>query len=277
MKKNIFLAVAAVALLAACNQVEVINPDLNEIEGWDEYVQTGNLGVSGVAHNLVLVRFKDEESKNYVAVAHRMLQKECGETIPVIYEKDTLGLSCSYFRNQLSNTFPSDSIALFAEDMLSLCGSSPYRELADGYYLIDWRWYGIARPFGLYPEDVPEHCFLSNTRWKDLSSLSATWRHRDVSGNPFAEIAVLRLQYVDLYCGFNHPGSYWFTHNASPVYAYYLNYDLDDIYFSPEMLNFTYDDYVQFSDSMYSVYQDRLTEAIKKGDLHKFAQRHVYE
>lgn len=273
-----------VCLLASCHQVKIFDPDLNEIEGWEDF-QSDMSGVSGTPRHIpIIVKFYNEEDKDYVCVGHRLLSQAIGETIPDVWSEDTLGLADYYERytsHVISSTFPSQPISTFAEDVLSICGTSPYMELGDGYYLINWRWAQFARPAGLTPE-LPKHCFLSKTRWEDLTSLSTTWLPKEVSKNPFKEVICVYLICLDLYRGAyesyeqQYMGwgrySYDLTMNAAWAYKYYTA--------TPEELakaGRTYDEYVQYCDSMYVVYQESLSEAIAKGDLHKFAKRYVYD
>lgn len=274
MKKILFLLVLILPCLISCDQVNVINPDLNELEGWEDSL-SGLYGYLGISHELVLVKFREDDYKNYVCVGHRMMQKENGEDTPVKYEESLLGLAYGYYAQPLSNAFPTDSIAIFAQEVMSLCGTTPYLALSDGYYLIDWKWYGIARPCGIYSKDVPKHCFLTTTRWEELTELGTTWSRQEVTKNPFKEVVALHLGHLDMYRG-EYEDSYWHVYNPSICTAYVCANDPErrDIY--PEV-NRPFEEYVQYCDSMYSVYQQCLIDAIEKGDLHQFAQRFVYE
>jgi hypothetical protein len=148
-------------------------------------------------------------------------------------------------------------------------GKSPYIELSDGYYLVDWKWGNfIYKPFNV----------LLDVLWSEVQDRQQLWD---------METPIISSDFIDK----------WGTTNRSEIDRYlqiepaandtlygvstdHLRSDFLGRYHSlsdvPEGIKEDYIHEVERQDSLQRVYAERLTQVIKEGGLKKVAYIYMH-
>ena len=165
----------------------------------------------------------------------------------------------------------------WADEQMQLAGSSPYIPLADGYYLIDWKWHEL-HPISVlaqsqqevYDNHINKHCFLTDIDWHDLQSLTEGYSASLYTQN----VCSLEIIRVDLYA---LDACYNDVQRIHPYSCYGGIYYNDGMCFEDAWMYYEYGDcshsgkthltYIAYCDSLQSVYQQRLIELIDNGKI----------
>lgn len=230
-------------------------------------------GVPGPSACLTIIKFANQSQEKYLIAGHQLTG----------YDPLTINESLICFANNSLHSLSDEetySFIEFAEQELKICGESPYIDLADGYVLLDWKWYNVFQlsmipmnrySLHLYLNDyINNHTFVTNILWSDLADLSPILFNieQGIDLVDISDIKAISIKQIDQLRGqkkrpdidFMDFGSLWFYYDAmNPIQAYgYSKY-------SPDKLK----SYITFCDSMQNIYKDCLIEYIKKGELSK--------
>ena len=134
-------------------------------------------------------------------------------------------------------------------------GSSPYIELPNGYYLVDWKWGGM-----IYQPTI----FLVDLRWEDVEYRNQIWEYEpnDVITNKFLkEWGSTSYKMIDQYLRTQPP-----TSDAYEFPALWKVESLESLSSSNKAYFFKE---VEKQDSLQQIYIGRLTAIIQQGDIDK--------
>lgn len=247
---------------------------------------SGNHGLDsapGADACLTIVRFYNQEQANKVIVQHPIKRYNGVEGLFEYYENMNLYL------NILPSGFPRDVACGLAVDLVNwadtemhIAGTSPYVPLVDNYYLIDWKWHQL-HPLSTIAnssanayhnpltEHICNHVFATDMDWQDLNGL--TDRADAQSAQPIKGLEIIRVLPLELACYFNDVDSDPYVCWNMSIY-YDNGMCLDNAY-----LYYAYGDcldsgkshltYIAYCDSLQSVYQQRLIELIRNGQIKK--------
>jgi len=235
----------------------VNNPYISQIEtpmSDDSIVYNDGEQESGIGNYMIVIKMS-ENVANHVIVGWPFFNGQ-------------------YYRNdQMSILTDTSSTAIgdFAENVLLLCGESPYCPLINDYYLINWRWLGINR-MGFYSSlsEIYENCYQTSLLWSDLTTLSISVSSDGITPLIIDEFWKLPNECIDKYRDALGTYNTFLGYNSS-VYsgsglccdlAYQFYNDSNPVYGS-------YDNYVNICDSLFAIYQQCIIEAILKNDLNK--------
>lgn len=282
MKKFYFLLGMCVAL-ASCEKTT----ELQMVEIPDTFVGFVNNGtdaaIGALPNQILIVKFQNDADKDYVVGVNPITDYDEYQNISL--DKSIVGLQLMpepYYVEWTIGCFGTTSTPLskFAEQVLSICGTSPYVELCDGYYMIDWPWVDFFSPG--FRDGYPDlHGYLTPTRWDELDSLSTTWKPKEVKILNLSELHCSTYKWLDIYRGTPDSDVFFGPQNGSlyyrgglrawTAYCKYMEYPYAGIEKWP------YEKFVHYADSMTQVYKECLIEVIHNNDLNNVAQSYVAE
>ncbi|MBQ7210611.1 MAG: hypothetical protein IJS05_06935 [Paludibacteraceae bacterium] len=142
-------------------------------------------------------------------------------------------------------------------------GSSPYIDVYDGYYVVDWKWGDF-----LYPSSN----VLLPVRWSEVSDRQQIWDNNleVLTSTIFSRQGCIKLdrRAIDEYLNIK-PNMTMSTNGIDSVCMDYLAtpiiYNSCDEDYSAEIIR---------QDSIHKVYIDRIKQIIKSGDIDKVLQLH---
>lgn len=263
MKMMVLSLLTLSILLVACNPV---NNPVNNPEGQMD-------APPGPPACLTIIKFANKSHKDYLIAGHPITGYD-----PVTYDE-----SCICFANNLLFSISEEEtndFLEFVERELKICGESPYIDLADGYVLLDWKWYNVFQlsttsmshnSLWLYLNDcIKSHTFVTNLLWSDLVDLSpiSFTMEQGIELVEISDIKAISVKEMDRLRGqmkrpdfdFIDYASAWYYYDAmNPIQAYYYSIS------NPSKL----EPYITFCDSMQNIYRDCLIEYIQKGELSK--------
>jgi len=233
----------------------------------------------GPAKHMVLVKFYNPRQEEKVIVQHPLKQYG-GEQY---YDDQGLYLHVNIQAEDDVSLGLLPSFVQWMDQELHIAGTSPYIPLADGYYLIDWKWYELM-PLCAVPEPLPgashdyytdhllSHCFMTDINWSDLKDLTAGYPN-DMYTQPVRGIEIVRADYITIDQLYNDEKD----QERDPYICYniYLyceglsvsNVDMYYRYGDCSKSGKTYRTYIAYCDSLQSVYRQRLIEIINNGQL----------
>lgn len=274
MKTKLLLPIClSLVLFCACDNQPQDQPSTE--------IRTGDAAATPGA-GMVIVKFANSKQLEYV-VASNTIKKYDGPTGRYVYDENgSLGLNIADGTDTYL-TFNSAEHSPFFENELQLLGTSPYIHLGMDYYLVDWKWQQLL-PISAtcnYPQPdrgdildaIQNHCYLTNTKWKDLSAVSTRW----AQSNNFPAILVrevyrLNIKAFEKYLGADTSGRpeflcynfslYGDGLSVSNVMAYWFNR-----YNSGCHPQNAYLDCIAYYDSLQNVYVNALTKIITQEKL----------
>lgn len=224
-----------------------------------------------VGEVMVLAKFYNPGQEKKVIVQHPIKEYDGGEGCYIYYENSGLRLNNS-------------PVPSWVDTTLRILGTTPYIPLADGFYLIDWKWQqymplwacsdsyknGYHDP---YSEHIRDHVFMTDINWTDLNALSIQLDNSKYSQH-VKGIELVRVYYYtidQLYDDFhwNFPISCW-----EDLYCGGLSSIAVEMYIHGacnSLEGHTYQKYIHDSDSLQNIYRQRLIEIINNGQLQEIA------
>ena len=177
------------------------------------------------------------------------------------------------------------SLANWADEKMHITGTSPYIQLAKGYYLIDWKWHqlcplsAIAGHWGTvderhnhFVELLHDHVFLTDIDWKELQNFSIAYSD-SIYTQHIKGIEIIRVWAMELTCLYNEelkdPYACWnylLYYGEGMCFENMLAYEKNgDCTHSGK----TCQSYINYCDSLQNIYQQRLIELINNGQFKK--------
>ena len=286
--KKLFLLIITVFVLFSCQRT--ISDSTH-----DNNTEQNAPPASGAP--MMIVKFADNEQKNNVIVGHLIkgilheeyigynhyyfhYDEESGLSLNIYNPEEEENLQMDWNDPTSDNQFhffsATPAMAVFLEKEAHLREHSPYIPLADGYYLVEWRWAALlpmTAALGVCPKEVQEdiiynHCFTTDIPWNDLEDLTQVWdnaRYPDpvcLEDMRFVEYEVIDNYYKEPKTEHPFIAFNWTLYgaglSASAVYQYYCHRD-----------NNQYKDFIAYCDSLQNVYVHHLTDIIQSGNLNK--------
>ena len=270
MKSKFIIFSILVILFAACEK-----PNIPENPGDNDSTDTISEKVDGPYAIMTIVKFENPELQNKIIVQHQIA--EDGSTLEnAIYEEDK-DLSLNFY-----NIWP--AVIPFAEQKISIVGTSPYIPLTEGYYMIDWKWHQFMPLCSFnqacreaYQRHIEDHVFMTDINWQAMTSITDKYDHTKYTQH-IGDIELKKVSYwdVDLLYEDKKPkqgGPYYscygdgiYAYNgmcASTAWEYYSNGPCS---YHPQE---TWQSYIHYCDSLQAIYQQRMIEIITKGQLEK--------
>lgn len=221
---------------------------------------------------LTIIKFANKSHQDYLIAGHPLVDYN-----PFTYDESRI---C--FANNALYAFEEERNEFidFVEQELKVCGKSPYIDLADGYVLLDWKWYNIFQlsmismnhySLWLHLNDyIKNHTFITKVLWSDLVDLSpiSFEMAQGIELVDISEIEAISVQGMDYLRGQMKRPDIDFMDGASMWYYYYAMNPIQAYEYStnnPSKLK----PYITFCDSMQQIYRDCLIEYIQKGELSK--------
>ena len=280
MKTKLFIMLLAIAGCIACEKempVETPQPE-TPIEG-----------EPGPPAIMTIVKFADQSQLDYVIVQHPLYGNDGLHDVLLYNEDTTLTLNCKKSFEpsfgQTTNSALNPMCIDVLQNELSVLGTSPYIPLAEGYYLIDWKWMElmplssttniIAHPKQFYAH-IRDHCFITNTKWSELDDLYKEW-DRDQVSLPINISTIYHIGYeeVDRYLGL-YKKSKWSPYESIYYWGTFVSnaamYFYDDGF--PNEYGASFEGYCSLLDSVQNAFIQPLVEIIENN---KFQDVLVYE
>lgn len=294
MKKVLYLTLALVSVvLMGCENSIIVNKPtvfMPTAEGLDiSMLQNGaSSGLLLGGYPLIVVKFENPEDAQKVLVGYNTTgysdegipynytynQRALGLYLPTFetIDGDTIKMAGVYGQEQSPN---SD----YLEKVLQICGTSPFIELVNDYYLVDWKWVNILPCcVGLDAKYCNDYCFVANDTWSELTTVYTTWRKSQVSDMRISEKYLVVIPLIDIYrCG--EAIDIYFGYNQS-LYHGGLHADVtwDEFRYHDEAMPLTWnhEKLVNMMDSLQNVYRETLMLAIENNDMNKIAHEYLY-
>lgn len=209
---------------------------------------------------VVVVQMPEAQQTQMAIIGHPIISvdRSTGQEIP-IFNENVLEPKLSYF----SDTW--------LKDTLKILEHSPYVELCDNYYLIDWRWRNI-HPFGTRAIPCPswlisytafiEHWFVTDVKWGNINVIQ-DWSSVDLVGHP----AVTDIVDISNYELDNHFNT--LIPKSSPYWlgVYWMGGPDVDV---RQQNQVTAAEYITFLDTLQERYRTYLIQLIQAGELKTF-------
>ena len=238
------------------------------------------MNAKGPFANIVLLHFENSSQLNNVIVQHPIKEYD-GINGCCVYDT-TSGL----FLNVLQAPYEHDlsltpDVTSWLDQKMHIVGKSPYIHLYGDYYMIDWKWQQLMPLSALskawknalhdpFSEHISEHVFMTDISWNDMNDLMAGYETSEFTKH-LKDIEIVRVDYFKLDQLYNDVKEY------DPYVCYNLSLYHDGLSIVNAYMYYTYGDcsparrtyltYMDYCDSLQSVYQGRLVELIRNGKL----------
>lgn len=231
---------------------------------------------------MLIIKFEYSEQKNKVIVGHPIADYDDLDGQFMYIEDGGLILNVQEEPESFYSV-PSE-MAQFLEEQTHLIGTSPYINLTDGYYLVDWKWQDIMPLSALtnyaftnahhntLEEHIRDHIFLTDLDWSELTDLNQKWDNEQYT-DPVSVEEVYRISFERVDCLFDelkedNPYACYsmtlYNHGLSArnAWVYYVNDGASEC--NPKGRYLTY---LTYCDSLQEVYKKHLIEMIHNGQL----------
>ena len=231
---------------------------------------------------MMIVKFSKPEQKSKVIVGHPI---EGYDSMGgrFVYNEDGR-LTFNIQEHPESNYSIPSEVANFLEEQKHLTGTSPYIDLTDGYYLVDWKWqdimplsaltiYAFANAYhSTLEEHIRDHIFSTDLDWTELTDLNQKWDNAQYT-DPVSVEEVYRVTFEqvdrlynelkesDPYVCYNH-SLYYGGLSIRNAWMYYYYDGSSECNPQGRYLN-----YFSYCDSLQEVYKEHLIEMIHNGQL----------
>jgi len=242
--KKLYILLFACAALMACEKKD------RSDEG---YINGGPPGPPGY---LIVVQMPDAQQTQTAIVEN-----------PVVRVDYSTWPETPIFDENVLEPKVSDLLSTWPKDSLKMLEHSPYIELGDNYYLLDWRWRGalpfLSRLINWYcgPDSIfIAHWFVTDVEWKDISLLQ-DWSKAQIIGHPnVTAMGIISPERLDEYFGTLIPrdNPYWVTvyWSGGPRIGYNTR--------------ITTREYIDFLNQLQERYRDYLIQLIQEGKFNEF-------
>ena len=152
-------------------------------------------------------------------------------------------------------------------------GTSPYIELVDGYYLIDWKW-------GHYHSAGANNLFLIDVKWTDILDVNDKWDKNTLITKNFLEVlGSISYKQIDEYLKIEAPTHMNKAYNTPEDYVrpwwVGLFRTISDLQQANLISYDKYKEQIKYQDSLQNVYKERMTKIITDGALEN-ARVYIY-
>ena len=228
---------------------------------------------------ITIVKFHNPEIKKKVIVQHPIKRYHDGYEY---YDDTKLYLNLMLAPVDGANAAIPIFVAEWADKRMHIAGTSPYIPLADGYYMVDWKWDQLMPLSSLaeghidayhdyFKEHILNHVFTTNYEWENFKNLTIGY-DESMHTQHVKGIEIIRVWPLKLACMYDDIGPYW--GDNFPYFGWIYYFDgmcLVDAYRYSENKSGNWNpknrDYIAFCDSMQTVFQSRLIDIINKGQL----------
>lgn len=282
MKKILYLVLVLMsAVIAGCDNITINRPIIEEPTLEDLDFSSCDHGGSGCPMGVPLhvLKFENPEDAQKVLVGYNTSGRTGVFPPHYTYNQHALGLYLPAYDKENNKFFRQEKSPYsdYLEDVLQICGTSPFIALTNDYYLVDWRWLDILPCCNIYDfMFCNDFCFVAEEQWTELTTLLNTWRPSQVSDVHITEMYRVPFHFIDLYRVGRDMEIYFGNYNSL------YNKGLCSLvtwqeYFTPdEGCPWNHEDLVNMMDSLTNVYREVLVQAIEHNDLNKIAYEYLW-